>query len=129
MRYLLSLALTMSFFVIAQEDETSYKYEPPVNKAEYYIGKFNKGKDVNDLAEWYGKFAKWAEGKDGVYDKMTVAILQPYFHSDMGSAYRRYRSVRHCPNDSGHYSCAAQRSLTIHRYSRCFGRTGRTCNA
>jgi hypothetical protein len=85
MRYLLSLALTMSFFVIAQEDEASYKYEPQVNKAEYYIGKFNKGKDVNDLAEWYGKFAKWAEGKDGVYDKMTVAILQPYFHSDMGS--------------------------------------------
>jgi hypothetical protein len=77
MKYLLSLALMMSFVVNAQEDEASYKYEPQVNKAEYYIGKFNKGKDVDDLAEWYGKFAKWAEGKDGVYDKMTVAILQP----------------------------------------------------
>ena len=91
MRYLLSLALTMSFFVIAQEDVDINM--SMVNKAEYYIGKFNKGKDVNDLAEWYGKFANWAEGKDGVYDKMTVAILQPYFHSDIGSQWMLCGSI------------------------------------
>ena len=57
------------------------KYEVDANKAEYYIGKFNDYKDVDDLTAWYGKFAKWAESKDGTYDNMTVAILQPYFHS------------------------------------------------
>ena len=49
-------------------------------KAEYYIGTFNKGKDVEDLSAWYGKFAKWAEEKDGVYDSMTVAFAA-LFHS------------------------------------------------
>ena len=54
MKYLLTLALTMPFIVFAQEDEPSYKYQPEANKAEYYIGTFNKGKDVDDLAAWYG---------------------------------------------------------------------------
>ena len=59
MKFLFTLALTMSFIAFAQEEE-SYKYQPETNKAEYYIGTYNKGKDFNDLAEWYGKFAKWA---------------------------------------------------------------------
>ncbi len=80
MKYLLTLALTMPFFVFAQEDEPSYKYQPEANKAEYYIGTFNKGKDVDDLAAWYGKFAQWAEGQGDTYDNMTVAILQPQVH-------------------------------------------------
>ena len=63
--------------------EAEYKYQPEVNKAEYYLGTFNKGKDVEDLVDWYGKFAKWADGKGDVYDSMTVAILQPYFHSNL----------------------------------------------
>ena len=84
MKYLLTLFLTMSAFSIAQ-DSTEYKYLPEVNKAEYYIGTFNKGKDVEDLAEWYEKFAKWAETKGSVYDSMTVAILQPYFHSNLNA--------------------------------------------
>ena len=80
MKILYSLLITMSAFAYSQEE---YKYEPEVNKAEYYLGTFNKGKDVEDLSAWYGKFAKWAEQKDGVYDSMTVAILQPYFHSNL----------------------------------------------
>jgi|TARA_E500000178_G_C16814434_1_gene658494 hypothetical protein len=85
MKYLLTLVLTTSLVVYAQEDEQSYKYEPESNKAEYYVGTYNKGKDFDDLAAWYGKFAKWAEGQGDVYDNMTVAILQPQFHSNMGS--------------------------------------------
>ena len=85
MKYLLTLVLTTSLIVYAQEDEQSYKYEPESNKAEYYVGTYNKGKDFDDLAAWYGKFAKWAEGQGDVYDNMTVAILQPQFHSNMGS--------------------------------------------
>jgi len=82
MKQLFTVLLTMSFVAYAQDD-VQYKYEPEVNKAEYYIGTFNKGKDVEDLSAWYGKFAKWAETKDGIYDSMSVAILQPYFHSNL----------------------------------------------
>ena len=85
MKYLFTLALTISFVVFAQEDEPSYKYQPEGNKAEYYIGTFNKGKNIDDLAAWYGKFAKWAEGQGDIYDNMTVAILQPQFHSNLGA--------------------------------------------
>lgn len=84
MKFLFTLALTMSFIAFAQEEE-SYKYQPETNKAEYYIGTYNKGKDFDDLAEWYGKFAKWAEGQGDTYKNMTVAILQPQFHSNMGA--------------------------------------------
>ena len=85
MKYLFTLALTMSFAIFAQEDEPSYKYELEANKAEYYMSTFNKGKDMDDLVAWYGKFAKWAEGQGDVYDNMTVAILTPQFHSNMGA--------------------------------------------
>ena len=85
MKYLFTLALTMSFAIFAQEDEPSNKYELEANKAEYYMSTFNKGKDMDDLVAWYGKFAKWAEGQGDVYDNMTVAILTPQFHSNMGA--------------------------------------------
>ena len=65
MKYLLTLVLTSAFIINAQED-VEYKHELEVNKAEYYIGTFNKGKDVEDLADWYDKFADWAEDLDGV---------------------------------------------------------------
>ena len=84
MKYLLTLVLTSAFILNAQED-VEYKHELEANKAEYYIGTFNKGKDVEDLADWYEDFAKWAEDMEGVYDSMTVAILQPYFSSDLDS--------------------------------------------
>ena len=79
MKYIYSLIFVFSASMNAQNYEP--KYEVDANKAEYYIGKFNDYKDVDDLTAWYGKFAKWAESKDGTYDNMTVAILQPYFHS------------------------------------------------
>ena len=82
MKQLFTVLLTMSFVIYAQDD-VQYKYEPEANKAEYYIGTFNKGKDVEDLSAWYEKFAKWADTKDGIYDSMSVAILQPYFHSNL----------------------------------------------
>ncbi len=86
MKLLLSISLIFSFVVSADDHETpEYKYEPDVNKAEYYIGNYNEGKDINDLIDWYQKFAKWAKGKGDTYDDMTVALLQPYFQSDMSS--------------------------------------------
>ena len=84
MRIFLSLAMLLSFSVIAQE-EKEYKYEPEMNQAEYYIGHFNKGKDLEDLQEWYGKFAEWAESQGSTYDNMTVALLTPIYHSDLTS--------------------------------------------
>tara|TARA_B100001079_G_scaffold23682_1_gene18224 strand:- start:881 stop:1636 length:756 start_codon:yes stop_codon:yes gene_type:complete len=86
MKLLLSISLIFSFMVSADNHETpEYKYEPDVNKAEYYIGNYNEGKDIDDLIAWYEKFAKWAKGKGDTYNDMTVGLLQPYFHSDMSS--------------------------------------------
>ena len=58
MKYILSLMLVFSIGLFAEDSE--YKYEPEGNAAEYYIGNFNKGKDLDDLVKWYGKFSKWA---------------------------------------------------------------------
>ena len=69
MRIFLSLALLFSFSVVAQEN-TEYKYEVESNKAEYYIGSYKKGKDVEDLTAWYDKFAEWADSKGNTFDKM-----------------------------------------------------------
>ena len=63
MKYIYSLIFVFSASMNAQNYEP--KYEVDANKAEYYIGKFNDYKDVDDLTAWYGKFAKWAESKDG----------------------------------------------------------------
>ena len=82
-RLFLTLCFIYSAHVFSQESE--YKYVPERNTAEYYFGSFNKGKDISDVAKWYGEFAKWAETQGGVYDSMTVALLQPYFHRDLAS--------------------------------------------
>ena len=79
MKYFYSLIFVLSASLSAQEYEP--KYELQANKAEYYIGTFNKGKDIDDLVSWYEKFAKWASTTDGTYNNMTVGLLQPYFHS------------------------------------------------
>ena len=80
MKYILSFILVFSVGLFAEDSE--FKYEPEGNAAEYYIGHFNKGKDLDDLTRWYGKFANWAEDK-GVYDDMTIGILTPYFSADL----------------------------------------------
>jgi len=79
MKYFYSLIFVFSASLSAQEYEP--KHELQANKAEYYIGTFNKGKDIDDLVSWYEKFAKWASTTDGTYENMTVGLLQPYFHS------------------------------------------------
>ena len=81
MKYILSTLLIFSLSVFADED---YKYEPEGNPAEYYIGTFNRGKDLDDLVDWYEKFSDWAEDK-GVYDDMGVALLTPFFNADLTS--------------------------------------------
>ena len=55
MKNLLTLLIVFSSFIAAEE----YKYEPVANKAEYYSGQFNKGKDMDDLLSWGEKFAEW----------------------------------------------------------------------
>ena len=45
--------MLFSFSVIAQES-TEYKYEVEANKAEYYIGSYKEGKNINYLVAWYG---------------------------------------------------------------------------
>ena len=84
MRIFLSLAMLFSFSVIAQ-DSVEYKYEVEANKAEYFMGTYKDGKDVDDLVAWYGKFQKWADTKSTTFDSMSVAILTPYYHSDLSS--------------------------------------------
>ena len=55
--------------------------EPILN----YIGSYKNGKDLDDMVMWYKKFAEWAEDQGDVYDNMTVALLSPYFNSDMAA--------------------------------------------
>ena len=81
MKILYIIPFFFSLSIFAQEQE--YKYEPVSNKAEYYIGSFNKGKDLEDLIDWYEDFADWAEDQGDTYDSMTVAILTPYFNNDL----------------------------------------------
>ena len=83
MKILYIIPFFFSLSIFAQEQE--YKYEPVSNKAEYYIGSFNKGKDLEDLIDWYEDFADWAEDQGDTYDSMTVAILTPYFNNDLST--------------------------------------------
>ena len=46
MKYLLLIPFLLSIGTFAQDVE--YKYEPVVNKAEYYIGSYKNGKDLDD---------------------------------------------------------------------------------
>ena len=86
MRIFLTLSLVFTMGLIAaHHEEAEYKYEPEANKAEYYIGTFNKGKDMEDLVKWHDKTVDWMSDKGDTYKNMTTAILQPYFHSDMSA--------------------------------------------
>ena len=51
MKILLTLCMVFTMGIYADgHEEAKNKYEPEVNKAEYYIGTFNKGKG-------YGRFS------------------------------------------------------------------------
>ena len=99
MKYILSFMLVFSINLFAEDSE--YKHEPEGNAAEYYIGHFNKGKDLDDLTKWYEKFSNWAEDK-GVYDDMSIAILTPYFHADLTSLDVMW--VNNFPTQSAQYA-------------------------
>ncbi len=99
MKYILSFMLVFSISLFSEDSE--YKHEPEGNAAEYYIGHFNKGKDLDDLTKWYEKFSKWAEDK-GVYDDMSIAILTPYFHADLTSLDVMW--VNNFPTQSAQYA-------------------------
>ena len=77
--------LLFSGAIVFAQDNTEYKYEPEANKAEYFIGTYNTGKDLDDLVSWYNKFAKWTKGQDGAFDSMSTAILTPVFHSNLNA--------------------------------------------
>ena len=49
MKYILSFVMLISFSVLAQDSE--YKYEPDGNAAEYYIGHYKQGSDLDDLID------------------------------------------------------------------------------
>ena len=51
MKYLLLIPFLFSIGTFAQDVE--YKYEPVVNKAEYYIGSYKNGKDLDDICLLY----------------------------------------------------------------------------
>ena len=57
MKYISILILSLSALIIAEE----YEFEPVPNKAEYFSGKFNEGKNMQDLEAWAEEFVDWAE--------------------------------------------------------------------
>lgn len=82
MKRILTISLILlSFFTFSQDQ---YKYEPVANTAEYYVGTFNGGKDLDDLIKWYSDFEKWTDTKDGTFSEMSVSILTPYYHQNLG---------------------------------------------
>ena len=85
MRILLLFVFILNFNLIGQESENSYKYEPEGNKAEYFFGKFNRGKDLSDLMDWYDDFADWSGDQGDIWDSMTVGIARPQYSNDLSS--------------------------------------------
>ena len=85
MRILLLFVFIFNFNLIGQESENSYKYEPEGNKAEYFFGKFNRGKDLSDLMDWYDDFADWSDDQGDIWDSMTVGIARPQYSNDLSS--------------------------------------------
>ena len=78
MKKLLILILTFSVALAAEE----YKYDPVPNKAEYFMGKFNENRDMDDLLKWGDKFVDWMEDKSA-WDSMETVVFTPYFSDDM----------------------------------------------
>lgn len=77
--FIMASAILIASFSISAE---TYQYEPVDNKAEYYSGKFNDGKGMQDLVKWGNKWAKWTEGRED-WDSMQTVIFTPYYHNDI----------------------------------------------
>ena len=78
MKYFLILIISFSAFISAEE----YEFEPTANKAEYYSGKFNKGKDMQDLLNWGEKFVAWTDERSA-WDSMQTVVFTPYYTDDL----------------------------------------------
>lgn len=79
MRKMFLTLLLFSGGIVFAQDNNEYKYEPEANKAEYFIGTYNTGKDLDDLVAWYNKFAKWTKGQDGALILCLPQFLLPFF--------------------------------------------------
>ena len=78
MRIFLTLSLVFTMGLIADHhEEAKYKYEPEANKAEYYIGTFNKGKDMEDLVETSNNVARVIV-KDELIKILCLNLMRPY---------------------------------------------------
>ena len=73
MKFLISALLVLSAFTYAEE----YKYDPVPNKAEYFMGKFNENRDMDDLLKWGDKFVDWMEDKSA-WDSMESVVSVSY---------------------------------------------------
>ena len=97
MKYLLLIPFLFSIGSFAQD--VDYKYEPVVNKAEYYIATFKNGKDLDDMAMWYKKFADWAEDQgdgdaQGGAPPVLPRVVPTVSVGDRGRARHGARSAR-----------------------------------
>ena len=75
MRYLFIVFLSLSAFLFSEE----YEFEPVPNKAEYFSGKFNEGKNMQDLELWAKEFVEWSEDNNWRKSSIT-SIFTPFFN-------------------------------------------------
>lgn len=86
MRKLLTLCLTVSFAVLADDHvEDKPKYTP--NKAEYYISTFKEGKDMDDMMRWSKEWAKWASAGDAgeAFKEYRASMLVPMYGNNLNA--------------------------------------------
>ena len=107
MKNFLILLLAFSTFISAEE----YEFEPEPNKAEYYSGKFNQGKDMEDLLSWGEKFAAWTNARSE-WDTMRTVVFTPYYSDNLQrvdyvwlnlwpSAGKQYKAIEQWIKDGG----------------------------
>ncbi len=104
MKYLLTFSLIFSFNIFADDHESDQDegFEP--NKAEYYVGKFKKGKDLDDLIAWSKKWSKWASSGEAaeIYKDYNVTLLVPYYIGDLTSVDYVWAGVS--PDATSHFA-------------------------
>ena len=81
MKYLSIFILSISAFLTAAD----YKYQPEPNKAEYYIGKFNSGKDMDALVSWGEMFVDWS-AENNWRQSTTTVIMSTYFDDSISES-------------------------------------------
>ncbi len=81
MKYLTIFVLSVSAFLSAAD----YKYQPEPNKAEYYIGKFNSGKDMDALVSWGEMFVDWS-AENNWRQSTTTVIMSTYFDDSISES-------------------------------------------